>query len=335
MHDGEFVWEDYNIPFPKPEAGRFERDSRINCYDVNAQIYLDFATALDNDGWIQYYGSREREYQNRRSISSMMFAKDNQILRLEYMYDDHFIIEYESGDEDPQGASAVTRVEALPLIRQAMEAQPRYLSAGIVEEEAAAEVLLEMYIPRLFGNANMQLFTAYGNAADDREGRLGFFIVSNGKALRIFDRVDSSVVVDVDSDGIFELVTFHIEDSPGINSTRVRAYKYGPPPREDSPAIHIAYETVLDSQKLHYIVDGEYLKMYLNLSLLHVHLWVYGVSRRSDGVVMANLGRLIFKDGEMFPENMEEYDITFDEGLIDPFDPPADWLISPSPPPAP
>jgi hypothetical protein len=334
--EGEFVWEDYIIPFPKPEADRFERiGTKIVCHGLDAEKWSNIVEAFGDSGWVKF------------TRLGPFFVKDNQMVVFSSGPDAVYCnIEYSVGDESPEGPGSATRMEALTYIQKAIYMQPYYEPPSTmhgkefstrIREEPVAEVLIETNIPRLFGNAHMQLFTAYGSSSNGREGRLGAFLVSNGNALRIYDRTHSAVVADVDHDGRFEFVTTYVYDSPGINSVRVRAYKSGVPPGANISNIYIAYETFWNCESMYYSFYGELYPAYLQLSSHPGQLWVYSASRQSDGIVMANLGLLLFKDGEMFPEKMDEYGITFGgEGYFyDPFNPPADWLISASPPPAP
>ncbi|MDR1735907.1 MAG: hypothetical protein LBR85_03450 [Oscillospiraceae bacterium] len=301
------------------------KNGRISC-DAKEwnEFRIYYQTALEKDGWIRVTPGSQDGYNATR----LTYAKDNQLLSF-YVYS----IDYHTGDEAPNGS--VTRAEALPLIQTAIAAQPYYIGTGEIKDEPRAEVLLETYIPGVFGKAGIQIFQAYGRGSYNDYGDLGLFLVSNGTALRIYDWIENSFHADIDGDGIYEFLTM-TEGYPNDEIVEARAYKYGIPPGEDSPRIHLAYETFLD---LVGVFDNYDLS---NLQLVQAEdgqIYVYGTHWNVIYLerFVENLGLLLFRDGELFPEKMEEFGITFggEEYFYNPFNPPADWLVTPSPPPAP
>ncbi|MDR1736404.1 MAG: hypothetical protein LBR85_06010, partial [Oscillospiraceae bacterium] len=244
---------------------------------------------------------------------------------------DFFKIYYQTGDEGPYGPGAVTRAEALPIIKEAIKSQP-YYSGDEIQLEPTAEILVETNIPNLFGKAQMQIFHAYGVGGNGEHGSINSgFLFSNGKVLRYHGNMANALVDDIDDDGIYELIIMWQPDPNDRYRYIVRAYKNSPSPDSDTPSPHIAYET-----HLHYKEEGRYLQLdktpYGSIRVKQVDNMVY-----TSATIMADIGLLLFKDGELFPEKMDEYGITFggEEYFYDPFNPPADWLVSASPPPAP
>jgi hypothetical protein len=320
-----FVWEDYDIPFPKPgtpteHSSYIASGGRIEYFFSKSDDITNFHAALEEEGWILCGGSIE-------PFSMPTYAKDNQILD----FNDGSVA-YRAGDNGPVGPGSVTRAEALPIVQAAIDAQPYYIGPGVIRDEPRAEFLVETYIPGVFGSAQMQIFEAFGSAdySSGLNGRLGFFLVSNGTAIRHRSNITNGnitnpVVTNIDGDSVFELITLNWPDL-NTHVVQIRAYKYGTPRGEDKPRVHLAYETQLDYSAMFASHVFTTLKLDrgrrfpLNGSFSNTRM--YGVS---GDLYVADLGSLVFEKGKIFPEKMEEYEITFsNERFHDRFNPPAD-----------
>ena len=232
---GAVNWEDYEFPFPKPSADRFEMklgDTKaLYCYGMDRKDTASFKATLKNSGWVSHYKTDIRE----------IYVRGNQILSLtdqSFFSEDkgggHIRIHYRAGYAETFRESGITKDDARPLIQAAIDADP-----SKYEEGASVTALVELDVPDVFEKAHMQIFTAFG-----RDICFCNFIVSHDEAIRTFidpfanDTTSSVCVADIDSDGEYELISLFGWGS-GIWRIEIVAYKFGKPPWSDSSDAHI------------------------------------------------------------------------------------------------
>ncbi|MCL2487069.1 MAG: hypothetical protein FWE80_00085 [Oscillospiraceae bacterium] len=299
--NGVLNWDEYDFPFPKPPASRFEMaggDKTLFCYGMNKSTFDEYKSVLKKDGW-QLVCSDTEGREDPDDAVYYSYIKGNQTINIvnQAFFDgdggNHIRIGYIAGYAAERRSGGISKKDALPLIQAAIDADPDEYEQG-----KRAAIVVELHIPNAFEKAQMQIFTAYGENTT-----FGSFIIRRGYILRVFDGFSDVCVADIDHDGEYELISMFGWGS-GIYRIQITAYKFKNPP-EFSSLTEVVYPAYGNT----WVPDG-----YLALKMVQINdtdIKILGGDYEENGEMKLtdDYGLLKVDGKKLVPANTEHFPI--------------------------
>ncbi|MDR3344342.1 MAG: hypothetical protein LBT21_01915 [Oscillospiraceae bacterium] len=237
-------------------------------------------TAAFNDAaWKRVSGGDDTSYTYVRGNDVLSFL--DQSFFAESEGGGYIRLNYYAGFAGNLRPGGISKADALPLIRAAVDADPYF----DYEKGKDITALIEEDLPEAFDKMQIQIFSAYG----EKNG-FGCFVVSHGKVLRTFWGFSYgldfsySCVVDIDKDGEYELIGMYVMGS-GITVCNIHAYKID----AQSGAPYAAY-------------SNEWVNAWLNIvKVSDTDVKLLGGDGTDYGLLRVEGDRLLPADAENFP----------------------------------
>lgn len=241
--------------FLLPNAGELENtiENSVVCRKISPDEFALYLDELQNDGWELLYKYTLIKRNSEITILDQTFVDTNN----PHSEQNYISINFKSGCKNSDSIGRTSIDDAMALIQEEIET---YESKDMYFGKKVYKVI-EWDEEEAFSKTGIQIFTAY-----EADGRIGDYMVHENDVLPVWF-IDELTVVDIDNDGIYELLNICGWGS-GIYRIEISAYKFS------NPIYFNSYTEVLHRSYYRcYIPVNGYAELYLvKVSETEVHL---------------------------------------------------------------